>query len=137
MILIPESHVHLLTGPYYAVLTTINADGQPQNTVVWCFYDGEHVLVNATSDRQKTINARRNPRVALMVLDPEDGYNWIDVRGRVAEIVPDAGNRNIDAHARLYRGVDRYYGDVMPVERANKEQRVILKIAPESVVVVP
>lgn len=134
---IPESHVPLLTGPYYAILTTINRDGQPQNTVVWCSYDGEHVLVNATSNRQKTINVRHNPRVALIVLDPEDGYHWIDVRGYVAEIAPDVDNNNIDAHAKLYRGVDRYYGGVMPVEQAEKEQRVILKIVPESVVTVP
>ncbi len=31
---IPESHVDLLAGPYYAVLTTIADDGQPENTVV-------------------------------------------------------------------------------------------------------
>lgn len=134
---IPESHVELLTGPYYAILTTINDEGQPQNTVVWCSYDGEYVLVNTAEGRRKAENVRRNPLVALTVLDPDDPYHWIDVRGRVAEIVPDTDYANIDAHAKLYTGRDSYYGTPSMADQKGKEERVIFKIAPENVVVVP
>ena len=37
---VPASHVDLLTGPYFAVLTTVAPNGQPENTVVWCSWDG-------------------------------------------------------------------------------------------------
>lgn len=134
---IPESHIDLLTGPYYAVFTTIAPDGQPENTVVWCSYDGTYVLVNTAKGRRKDENVRRNPLVALTVVDPENPYRWVDVRGAVAEIVPDENNANINAHAKLYTGNDVYYGGFAPSERAAQEQRIILKIAPERVLAYP
>lgn len=134
---IPESHVDLLNGPYYAVFTTIAPDGQPENTVVWCSYDGTYVLVNTVSGRRKDENVRRNPLVALTVIDPKNGYRWVDVRGTVAEIVPDVDNANINAHAKLYTGHDVYYGGFAPAENAGKEERIILKIAPERVLAYP
>ena len=50
---IPPSHLDLLTGPIYVVFTTIADDGQPENTIVWCSWDGEHVLVNTVAGRRK------------------------------------------------------------------------------------
>ena len=48
---VPASHVDLLTGPLYAVFTTVAANGQPENTVVWCSWDGSYVLVNTAAGR--------------------------------------------------------------------------------------
>ncbi|RMF80295.1 MAG: PPOX class F420-dependent oxidoreductase [Chloroflexi bacterium] len=134
---IPESHVDLLTGPVYAVLTTIAPDGSPENTVVWCSWDGTHVLVNTAEGRRKPNNVRANPKVALTAIDPESPYRWIDVRGTVEEIVPDPDYANINAHAKLYVGADEYYGSVTPIEMKGKEERIILKIKPERVVAFP
>lgn len=131
---IPESHLDLIAGPYYAVFTTINPDGGPENTLVWASWDGEHVLVNTAKGRRKDRNVRANPQVALFVLDPEDMFRWIDVRGLVAEVVPDPDAENISAHAKLYVGVDNYYGDYQDIELKDKEERVIIKIKPENVV---
>lgn len=133
--MIPDSHVDLLTGPVYATFTTIAPDGQPENTVVWCSWDGTHVLVNTAEGRRKWKNVQTNPKVALTVIDPKDPYRWMDVRGVVDEIVPDEGNANINAHARLYVGADRYYGGYTPAEREAKEKRLILKIRPTRVLV--
>ena len=130
---IPESHVDLLTGPYFAVLTTIASNGQPENTVVWCSWDGEHVLVNTANGRRKPANVRRNPKVALTVIDPQNAFRWIDVRGEVEEIAPDPDYANINAHAKLYAGVDEYYGGVAPLEMKGKEERIIFKIRPDRV----
>jgi PPOX class probable F420-dependent enzyme len=130
---VPESHVDLLTGPYLATFTTIAPDGQPENTVVWCSWDGEHVLVNTAAGRRKWKNVRDNPKVALTVIDPKDPYRWVDVRGAVESIEPDIDNANINAHAKVYVGADSYYGGFAPAERAASEQRVILKVRPERV----
>lgn len=131
---IPDSHLPLLTGPVYAVLTTVAPDGQPENSVVWCSWDGTHVVVNSTDSRRKTKNATRNPLVALTAVDPKDPFHWIDVRGYVEEIVPDPDYKTIDAHAKLYCGVEHYYGDYAPIERRGTENRVDLKIRPTRVI---
>lgn len=135
--LIPASHIDLIEGPYYAVLTTIAPDGQPENTVVWCSWDGEHVLVNTAEGRRKPANVRKNPKVALTVIDPQNPFRWIDVRGEVEAIVDDADYANINAHALLYEGKEDYYGGVAPAERKGKERRIIFKIRPRRVVAFP
>lgn len=70
---IPATHVDLLEGPYFAVLTTMAPSGQPENTVVWCSWDGEHVLVNTADGRRKPDNVRKNPKVALTRRMPSAG----------------------------------------------------------------
>ncbi len=134
---IPASHLDLIEGPFYAILTTLNPKGAPENTVVWCSSDGEHVLVNTANGRRKPSNVRRDPRVALAVIDPTNPFRWIDVRGVVEEIVPDTDYANIDAHAKLYAGVDAYYGGVAPAEARGAEERIIFKIRPERVLASP
>ena len=130
---IPDSHRDLLDKPLYAIFTTIAPDGIPENTVVWCSYDGTHVLVNTAEGRRKSNNVNANPKVALSVLDPENPYRWIDVRGVVEEVVPDENNANINAHAKLYAGVDEYFGGVAPIEAKETQIRIIFKIKPERV----
>jgi PPOX class probable F420-dependent enzyme len=137
MVTIPESYRDLLEGPVFSVLTTISPDGMPENSVVWCSLDNGHILVNTAAGRRKDKNVRSNPRVALTAVDPENPYRWIDVRGRVEEIVDDPDYSNINAHAKLYAGVDEYYGDFAPAESRGKEKRIIFKIKPERVVVYP
>ncbi|HQY91985.1 PPOX class F420-dependent oxidoreductase [Caldilinea sp.] len=134
---IPASHVDLLEGPYFAVLTTMAPSGQPENTVVWCSWDGEYVLVNTADGRRKPDNVRKNPKVALTVIDPQNAFRWIDVRGEVASIEPDPDYANINAHAKLYTGNDEYYGSVQPIEARGTEQRIIFKIRPDRVVAFP
>jgi hypothetical protein len=134
---IAASHLDLIEGPYVATLTTLNPQGAPENTVVWCSWDGQHVLVNTADGRRKPQNVRRDPRVALTVIDPKNPFRWLDVRGVVEEIVPDADYANIDAHARLYAGVDQYYGGVAPAEARGTEERIIFKIRPERVLLFP
>lgn len=134
---IPASHLDLIEGPIYATLTTLSPSGAPENTVVWCSWDGQHVLVNTADGRRKPSNVRRDPRVALTVVDPTNPYRWVDVRGVVEEIAPDAEYANINAHAKLYVGVDQYYGGFAPAEARGTEQRIIFKIRPERVLAFP
>lgn len=134
---IPESHLDLITGPVHAVLTTIAPDGQPENTVVWCSWDGEHVVVNTAAGRRKDRNVRHNPKVALTAIDPDNPLRWIDVRGFVEEIVTDTGFATINAHAKLYAGVDEFFGGYAAIERRETEVRVDLRIRPTRVIVYP
>ena len=134
---IPASHLDLLEGPIYAIFTTVASNGQPENTVVWCSWDGEYVLVNTAGGRRKDKNVRANPKVALTAVDPKDPFRWIDIRGAVAAIVPDVDNANINAHAKVYAGVDEYYGGYAPLERKGAEERLIFKIRPDRVLAFP
>ena len=134
---IPESHLDLLSGPYFAVFTTIAADGSPENTIVWCSSDGESVFVNTAEGRRKEQNVRQNPDVALCVLDPQDGGRWIDVRGVVDEITIDEDYKNINYHTRIYTGKDQFYGDVAPAEEEGTVERLIFRIRPDRVVTSP
>jgi PPOX class probable F420-dependent enzyme len=127
---IPESHRDLIDGPILITFTTIMPDGQPQSTIVWCNSDEEHVLVNSIAGRQKEKNIRRDPRVTLLALDPDDGYRWIEIRGVVDEITAEGGVAHIDELARLYEGAPAFFGHVASAERATTETRLIFKIRP-------
>ena len=137
MTTIPETHQDLLSGPYFAVFTTMAPDGIPENTIVWCSLDGDTVLVNTAAGRRKDSNVRQNSKVALCVLDPQDAFRWIDVRGVVDEIVADPAYENIDLHAKIYTGADSYYGGVQAADMAGTEERLIFRIKPERVVTSP
>ena len=118
----------LADGPKaLAHLGTVMADGTPQVTPVWFDYDGTHIRVNSARGRVKDRNMRRNPAVALSIVDPSNAYRYFSVRGRVVEITEHGGDAHIDKLAKKYLGQDRY-----PYRRAG-EVRVIYKIAPERV----
>ncbi len=127
---IPESHRDLLLDARYAVLTTLMPDGQLQSSIVWADYDGEHVLLNTTLERQKGRNMRANPRVTLLVIDPANGSRWLEVRGRVAAITQEGALAHADRLTRQYTGKAHFYGDVYPPEQQARETRVIIRIEP-------
>jgi PPOX class probable F420-dependent enzyme len=66
---------------------TLNEDGAPTATPLWVHVDDEHILVNTGSGRRKERNVRRDPRVALALVDVDDPYSWIEIRGRVVDFV--------------------------------------------------
>ena len=102
---IPDSFRDLLDGPVYAALTTVMPDGQPQLTIVWCNYDGGHVLVNTIRGRQKEKNMLARPMVTLLALDPENSMRWIEVRGVVDEMTEEGGVEHItELVSRLLSG---------------------------------
>ncbi len=130
---IPDSHRDLLVKPVPGVLTTMMPDGQPQSSLVWVDYDGQHVLVNTTLERQKGRNMRANPKVTLLVIDPENSSRWIEVRGHVAQITEDGAEAHADSLTRRYTGKAHFYGDIYPADQKHKETRVIVRIEPVKV----
>ncbi len=130
---IPATHRDLLVSPIHGVLSTLMPDGQPQSSIVWVDYDGAYLLINTSLERQKGRNMRTNPRVSLLVVDPQDGSRWIEVRGHVVEMTQNGAEAHADKLAQRYTGKERFYGDIYPVTQQEKGTRVIVKIAPTKV----
>jgi len=122
---IPEKYRDLFTKRAFASLATLMPDGRPQVTPIWCDLEGDLVVFNSAEGRQKDRNIRRDPRVSLAVIDPDNPYRYLEIRGRVVEITKDGADAQIDKLAKKYLGVDKYpYGQP-------GEVRVIYKIQPE------
>lgn len=121
---IPEKYIDLFDKKAFANLATVMPDGSPQVTPVWVDYDGDFVLVNSARGRQKDKNMKQNSSVALSILDPDNPYRYLEVRGNVAEITEEGASEHIDKMAKKYMGVDKY-----PYRNQN-EVRVIYKIEP-------
>jgi PPOX class probable F420-dependent enzyme len=122
---IPNSHVDLFQKKAFASLATLMPDGKPQVTPVWVEFDGHHVIINTAEGRQKDKNLQRDKRVALSLMDPENPYRYLEVRGKVVERTHNGADANIDALAKKYLGKDKY-----PFRQPN-EVRVIYKIEPQ------
>lgn len=130
---VPGSHVDLLERPICGVLTTMGRDGQPHSSLVWVDYDGAYPRVNTTLERQKGRDMEHDPRVSLLVVDPENTTRFIEIRGD-AELVVDGATEHLDALIRQYTGHPRFCGFAYPREQQSKETRVICVIHPRRIV---
>jgi PPOX class probable F420-dependent enzyme len=124
---VPDNFKDLFQKKAFANLATVMPDGSPQVTPVWFDWDGSHIRINSAKGRVKDRNMRRTPKVALAILDPDNPYRHLAVRGRVVEMTEQGADDHIDALAKKYLGQDRY-----PYGRPG-EVRVIYVIQPESV----
>jgi len=124
---IPGSHQDLLTRPIHGVLTTLMPDGQPQSSLVWCDFDGECARVNTSRERQKGRNMLANPKVSLLIVDPDDTSRYLEIRG-TAELLEEGALEHLDQITRQYTTRPQYYGYVFPVEKKDHETRVICRI---------
>jgi PPOX class probable F420-dependent enzyme len=122
---IPDQYKDLFSKKAFANLATVMPDGTPQVTPVWVDYDGQHVLVNSARGRQKDKNMRRDSSVALSIMDPDNPYRYLEVRGKVTDVTEHGASDHIDKMAQKYMGVDKY-----PYRRPG-EVRVLYKITPE------
>lgn len=124
---IPEKFKDLFEKRAFASLATLMPNGSPQVTPMWCDYDGSHVLLNSARGRQKERNLLRDPRMAVFIMDPDNPYRYMEVRGRVVEITETSADEHINRMAKKYLGVDTY-----PYRRPG-EVRILLKVQPERV----
>ena len=107
---IPENYLDLLGSAALAHIATIGPDDEPQNNPVWFGWDGERVEFSQTKARQKIRNLNPDPRVAFSIVDPENHYRYLEVRGEVARVEEDPDIDFISAMAKRFMGVDRYPG---------------------------
>jgi PPOX class probable F420-dependent enzyme len=105
---VPKDFLDLFEKKGFSHLATLMPDGSPQVTPVWVELESGEVLVNSAKGRQKDLNMRGRPRVALSIQDPENPYRYLEVRGTVVGITEDGGDAHIDKLAKKYLGVDEY-----------------------------
>ena len=120
----PESHRDLLDAEF-ATLGTLDGDGLPQLTEVWFLHDDGELKLSLNTSRLKTRNLRRRPECSLFLLDVQNPYRYMDVRGR-ARIEPD------EDYAFADRLGARYGADLREHD-APGESRVIVTVEPANV----
>src|SRR5580700_7507377 len=91
----------------FAHLATVMPDGSPQVTPVWFDYTNGKIRVNSARGRVKTRNMTEGAAVALSILDPDNAYRYIQVRGRVARATETGASAHIDSLAKKYLGKDK------------------------------
>ncbi len=94
----------LLDGPNFAHLATLMPDGSPQSAPVWVGREGDRILICTGEGSLKAKNTRRDPRVAISIVDFHDPYHEAQLRGRVAERRPDGDFKYMDAISLKYIG---------------------------------
>jgi PPOX class probable F420-dependent enzyme len=125
---IPEKYLPLLTEKKaFAHLATVMPDGTPQVTPVWFFYEKGKFTVNTARGRVKDKNMTKNAHVALSIIDPDNPYAHVAVRGTITNITEDANEANINALTMKYMGQPKY-----PFSQPG-DVRVIYEIEPVSV----
>lgn len=128
---IPADYEDLFEKKAFAHVATLMPEGTPQVTPVWVDYDGEYVRFNTVRGRQKERNLARDSRVGLSIIDPEDPYRYLSVRGEVERMTEEGAVEHIDSLARRYLDVDEY-----PYYEQDSGDRVMVEIRPEQVVTV-
>jgi PPOX class probable F420-dependent enzyme len=128
MVEVPAKYLDLLQGkPTFAHLATIMPDGTPQVTPVWFDYTKGKIRINSAKGRVKSRNMTEGAPVALSILDPDNAYRYIQIRGRVGHVTEEGADAHIDSLAKKYLGKDKYpYGQP-------GEVRVIFEIEPSKV----
>ena len=124
MLDVPDSHRDLLDAQV-ATLATIDDDGFPQLTEVWFLYDEGELKVSVNTARRKLRNLERRPQCSLLVLDLENPYRYLEVRGR-ARLEPD------DDRAFAAKVGAKYDADLSSYDGPGVG-RVVIAIEPEKV----
>jgi PPOX class probable F420-dependent enzyme len=111
----------------FASLATVMADGSPQVTPVWFDYSAGLIRVNTAKGRVKARTLKPGAAVALSIMDPDNAYRYMQIRGKVASVTETGADGHIDSLAKKYLGKDTY-----PFRQPG-EERVMVSITPEAV----
>ena len=115
----------LVDRPNFAHLATLMSDGSPQSVPVWIGRDGDHLVICTGENSLKAKNTLRDPRIALSIVDFDNPYEEVQIRGRVVERRPDPELKVMDPISHKYTG--------KPFPMRNPEGRVALMIEVEKV----
>ncbi|MBX3064108.1 MAG: PPOX class F420-dependent oxidoreductase [Anaerolineae bacterium] len=128
---IPAEFKDLLERPVVVTLVTVMPNGGPQATPVWVDYDGTYVRINTARGRQKDRNMKPGAKVAVLAIDPDDPYRWMEIRGVVVKETEEGALEHINALSAKYRNQPDYYA--RNPHKRGKEQRVTYLIEPQRV----
>jgi len=121
---IPAHLLPLLEDPNYAYLGTIRPDNTVQVNPMWFLFDGETLRFTHTTKRAKYRNLQHNPSMSLAIIDPENPFHYLEVRGRLIEVVP-------DPEGDFYVTLGKRYGNPDQKAPADKADRVVLVMSVE------
>ncbi len=122
---IPTEYAHLLELPIFANLGTIRPDDTVQVNPMWFEYDGEHIRLTHTTKRAKYRNLQHNPSMSVSLVDPDNPYKYLELRGKLVGVEP-------DPTGEFYTHLAERYGMPDPEAPADKADRVILIMSIES-----
>ena len=126
-----EKAIKLFSAKNLVFIATVMGDGSPQVSPVWANYEDEHILVNTAEGRIKHKNVLRDPRVAVSVVSKDNPLDMTTIRGTVSELIPDYDYSHADKLTKQYMNKEHY-----PFKR-DDEKRVVLKIKPDKVFILP
>jgi PPOX class probable F420-dependent enzyme len=127
MTALPELAKKLLDDANFVVVATSNTDGSPQTSVLWATYEGDELLLSTIQGRKKETNWLKDPRVSVLILDREDPYRYVEVRGTVS-MSTEGGPQLIQRLSQIYTGKS-YTGD-----EGTDHVRVVVRVQPTRVV---
>ena len=119
--------VKLLKDDNLAFVATLMKDGSPQITPTWIDLVDGIIIVNTAEGRIKQRNVSRDPRISISIVDKNNQYNMVTIRGKVIEQTNADADKHIDKMAKKYLGVDKY-----PFATPG-EKRILLKIVPQKI----
>jgi PPOX class probable F420-dependent enzyme len=125
MSVIPEKELGILNSKGFAHIATIGPKGEPQVNPVWFDWDGTFLRFSQTRAKQKYRNIQRDPHIALSILDPDNPYHYLEIRGKVVRIEEDPDYQFINKVTKKYTGADTF-----PYLQPG-EERIILVVEPE------
>ena len=117
----------LLDAANYVVVATSNTDGSPQTSVLWATYDGDELLLSTIQGRKKETNWLKDPRASVLILDRDDPYRYVELRGAVS-MSTDGGPELIERLSQTYTG-QTYTGD-----EGTDNIRVVVRLSPSRVI---
>ncbi len=121
---IPPELVTLLERPLFGALGTVRPDDTVQVNPMWFEFDGDHVRFTHTNKRGKFRNLQHNPTMSLLVIDPDNPFSYLEVRGKLVEVIDDPSG---DFYVRL----GRRYGNPDTEAPPDKADRVVLVMSVE------
>jgi PPOX class probable F420-dependent enzyme len=117
----------LLRAKNFCNVATLREDGSIHGVPVWVDVKDGRPVVNTAEGRIWPNNLARDPRVTMTVQNLENPYEYVEIRGRVAERTQDGADEHIDELARKYLGRDTY------PYRQPGEVRVMITVEPQHV----
>ena len=117
----------LLKAPNFCNVATLRPDGSVHSAPVWVDVQDGMAVLNTAEGRAWPENLQRDPRVTLTVQNMENPYEYVTIRGQVAERTAEGADEHIDRLAMKYLGQERY------PHRQPGERRVIIRVAPERI----
>jgi PPOX class probable F420-dependent enzyme len=117
----------LFQGRNLAFISTLSKDGSPHITPVWADMEGDLILINTFETSAKNKNITKDPRIAIAVVENNNPYNMVSIKGRVIEQTTEGADEHLKKLAKRYLGIGKYY------YRKPNHRRIILKIKPEKV----